>query len=432
LRHLDRDGSIDEAFRTLLEKGIKTVNLGTFPRDKPIGAELRKAERKGIAVFTVEGLSYKFLTGLVASRNRLYTLLKVKDDIEAYNILWSLSAAKPLNRRIFSKEFEHTFKYMGSSLELLPAIKFYRLDGGYYTTSSIIVACYRKICNASVHRVMVSYDYSYATVRVVPRHLHALWEKADKRLPVAIIYGVDPVVLLIAATSPPFGVFELELASQLFGGLDFCTTPKYKLPIPCSSSIVVEGVLGPELEYEGPFVDLLDVYDKRRKQPVLHVDGIYVNRDKEPYVHAIVPGGLEHRILMGLPREAAIFQAVSRVVPFVRKVRLTPSSGMWLHAVISIKKQHDGDGKNAAFAALAAHPSLKHVIVVDEDIDPDDISQVEWAIATRLQAGEGIVIIPHARGSTLDPSAEEGLTYKLIIDATVPVKDRDKYVRVAE
>jgi UbiD family decarboxylase len=102
---------------------------------------------------------------------------------------------------------------------------------------------------------------------------------------------------------------------------------------------------------------------------------------------------------------------------------------MWLHAVVSITKNHDGDGKTAGMAALSAHPSLKHVIVVDDDIDPDNMVEVEWAIATRLQADRGLVVVPYARGSTLDPSAREGITTKLIIDATVPVSERSKYVR---
>ena len=134
-------------------------------------------------------------------------------------------------------------------------------------------------------------------------------------------------------------------------------------------------------------------------------------------------------ILMGFPREAAIYEAVSRAIPRVHKVRLTRGGGMWLHAVVSIEKTHDGDGKTAAFAALAAHPSLKHVIVVDEDIDPDNPWEVEWAIATRVQADRDVVIIRNSRGSTLDPSAEEGLTAKMIIDATAPLSRRKEFER---
>ena len=125
---------------------------------------------------------------------------------------------------------------------------------------------------------------------------------------------------------------------------------------------------------------------------------------------------------MGFPREAAIWDAVSKVVPRVRKVRLTPASGGWLHAVVSIEKQHEGDGKSAIMAAFAAHPSLKHVVVVDSDVDPDNPWEVEWAIATRFQADRDLVLVRNARGSTLDPSSQDGLTSKVGIDATKPLE----------
>jgi len=117
------------------------------------------------------------------------------------------------------------------------------------------------------------------------------------------------------------------------------------------------------------------------------------------------------------------------VIPRVAKVRLTDGGGGWLHAVIAIDKQSEGDGKSAIMAAFAGHPSLKHVVVVDSDIDPDNPIEVEWALATRFQAGRGLVVVRHARGSTLDPSSFNGVTDKVGIDATAPIKDRSKYVR---
>jgi len=125
-----------------------------------------------------------------------------------------------------------------------------------------------------------------------------------------------------------------------------------------------------------------------------------------------------------------IYEAVSRVVPAVKAVNLTVGGCGWLHAVISIEKQTDGDAKNALLAAFAGHPSLKHAIVVDEDIDVFNSEEVEWAVATRSQADEDVVIIRNVRGSTLDPSADQetGLTTKLGVDATRPLKiAREKF-----
>jgi 2,5-furandicarboxylate decarboxylase 1 len=100
--------------------------------------------------------------------------------------------------------------------------------------------------------------------------------------------------------------------------------------------------------------------------------------------------------------------------------------------VISIEKQVEGDGKNALLAAFAAHPSLKHAVVVDSDIDVFDVSDVEWAVATRFQGSEDLVVIENVRGSTLDPSAdqEKVLTSKVGFDATRPFsKPKEKFER---
>lgn len=139
---------------------------------------------------------------------------------------------------------------------------------------------------------------------------------------------------------------------------------------------------------------------------------------------------MEHQFLMGYPKEASIWDSVRKVVPKVHKVRLTRGGGMWLHAVVSVEKNVDGDAKNAIMAAFAGHPSLKHVVVVDPDVDPDDPYQVEWAIATRFQAHEDLIVIKNARGSSLDPSSQDGLTSKMGLDATAPLKSKDKFKRV--
>jgi UbiD family decarboxylase len=135
---------------------------------------------------------------------------------------------------------------------------------------------------------------------------------------------------------------------------------------------------------------------------------------------------------MGLPHEVLIWEAVSKVVPKVYAVNLSHGGSGWLHAIISIEKQLDGDGKNALLAAFAAHPSLKHAVVVDSDINVFDINDVEWAIATRFQASEDLIVISNARGSTLDSSADQetGLTTKMGIDATRPFnKPKEKFER---
>jgi 2,5-furandicarboxylate decarboxylase 1 len=136
--------------------------------------------------------------------------------------------------------------------------------------------------------------------------------------------------------------------------------------------------------------------------------------------------------LQGLPQEPRIFSSVQNTVPTVKNVALTEGGCCWLHAAVSIQKQTQGDGKNVIMAALAAHPSLKHCVVVDEDIDIFDAEDVEYAIATRVRGDEDIIIVPGARGSSLDPCAKvDGTTTKVGVDATKPLDKLEKFERVS-
>ena len=152
---------------------------------------------------------------------------------------------------------------------------------------------------------------------------------------------------------------------------------------------------------------------------------------REGYLYqALLPAGSEHRLLMGMPKEALIWEHVRRVVPEVRGVNLTVGGCGWLHCVVSVRKVRDGDGKNVLMAVFSAHPSLKHAVVVDEDVDPFNLQEVEWAIATRFRGDRDLVVVKDATVSTLDPTAgPEGLGCKVGVDATKPVKEDEEFLR---
>jgi UbiD family decarboxylase len=163
-----------------------------------------------------------------------------------------------------------------------------------------------------------------------------------------------------------------------------------------------------------------------RQQPVIEIDCLTHRRS--PIYHALLPGGLEHKLLMGLPREPTIFQAVSQVVD-CQAVSITPGGMSWLHAVVQIAKRSPDDGHLAIEAAFRGHGSLKHVVVVDDDVDPFDPTAVEWAIATRVQADRDLLIFEDQPSSSLDPSAhlipgQKARSAKMGVDATIPWNDR--------
>lgn len=386
-----------------------------------ISRVLKESEGKWTALFKNVARGFTGVGNLLDTRQKLYRFLGAGGDEEAYEKL--LHAVENPGKLEIVSTWRDLYREVASLYDL-PMVRYYEKEARPYVTSSVVVGVgVDGVMNASIHRFSPVGDKK-AVVRLVPRHLYHIYKSSIERgreVPVAVAWGVHPIVLLSSASSPPYGVFELGIASRLLGGLKVVELENGAVA-PFMSSVIIEGFLTAEQDLEGPFVDIVGVYDRVRRQPVVNIERIYVLRE-EAYVHYLLPAGLEHMTLMGFEREAKIWKAVKSVTPKVKKVRLTRGGFGWLVAVISLKKAVEGDAKNALLAAFAAHPSLKLAIAVDEDVDPDDPVAVEWAIATRLRADRGIFIVPYVRGSTLDPVAlnEEGLTHKIGIDATKPL-----------
>jgi 2,5-furandicarboxylate decarboxylase 1 len=372
----------------------------------------------------VEGYKVKVVGNVCNTRERICKALGIQSEGLYQRLNDALLYPKP--PRVVEdapvREVEES-----PNLSKIPIVTHFERDAGPYITSGVIAArsLNGKVENVSIHRLQVL-DNKHLAIRLVPRQLYKLWNMAKeqkKPVDIAISIGVHPAVLLAAACSPPFGVSEYGVANRLLGGnLQLIKCPNVDAYAPAESELVLEGRISVSEEVkEGPFVDITGTYDIQRMQPVVEVVNVM---HRENYLYqALIPGDPEHRLLMGLPREASIYEAVSKVVPYVKAVNLSIGGCGWLHAVISIDKQKDGDAKNALMAAFAGHPSLKHAVVVDSDIDAFNLEEVEWAVALRFQASEDLVVIPNARGSTLDPSGdqEEGLTSKMGIDATRPL-----------
>jgi len=372
----------------------------------------------------VEGFKTRIAANICGTRSRICSALEAYPDDLYTKLLNALRS--PIPPKIVEDapvmEIQRT-----PDLSEIPILVHFERDVGPYITAAVVSARSSdgKIENVSIHRLLVL-DKNHLAIRLVPRHLFKLWSMAKKEkkdLEIAISIGLHPAVLLAAASSPPFGISEYAVANRLLGGsLKLVKCVEVEAYAPAEAEMVIEGRISFEKEVkEGPFVDITGTYDVQRMQPIVEVLNIMHRRD---YIYqAILPGGPEHRLLMGLPREAAIYEAVSKAVPKVKAVNLSAGGCGWLHAVISIEKQTDGDGKTALLAAFAAHPSLKHAVVVDSDVDVFNPEDIERALALRFQACEDLIVIPNARGSTLDPSAnqKQGLTSKMGIDATRPL-----------
>jgi 2,5-furandicarboxylate decarboxylase 1 len=307
------------------------------------------------------------------------------------------------------------------NLSQLPILFHYPGDGEHYITSAVWIVNDPELGrNMSYHRMMIINERQGAVRVVENRGMHLALAHTHGKAEVAICIAPPPAVLLAASFSPPNHIDEMELAASLAPvGLVNCKTIDLQVPKDCE--IVLEGHFTGEFAREGPFVDITGTWDKIRKQPVIEITRIAYR--KNPIYHALVPGHSEHKILMGMPKEVDIFQAVNQVCTCL-DVTMTSGGCSWLHAIIKIRKEKSDDAKKALDAAFQAHRSLKHCIVVDDDIDIHDIRDVEWAIATRFQADKDLIVLADQPSSSLDPSAQhiEGKKSrgaKMGLDATI-------------
>ncbi len=310
-------------------------------------------------------------------------------------------------------------------LDRLPILRHCEKDGGNYISAGVVIARHPRYGqNLDFHRAM-QISKNELVLRVVKgRHFDAFLQNL-KQMDIAICIGNSPNVLAAAATSVEIGVDEMEIANTL-EPLQVVHAKTVDLYIPAEAEFVLEGTIYLDRQHvEGPFVDLTETYDVVRQEPVFEVKAITHRRDA--IWQALLPGGMEHKLLMGMPREPTIFQKVNQVVHCL-DVNLNPGGCAWLHAIVQIDKRDADDGRKAILAAFAGHRSCKHVFVVDADIDLYDPLSVEWAMATRFQGDRQMVVLEKETGSSLDPSSEVDtyLTTRIGFDLTKPLETKGK------
>jgi len=379
----------------------------------------------------VHGSSFGVAGNLLATRENIELGLRMKKG----TLLGSLENAikNPTPKGRVSSFKKSDWEFDGEAdLSKLPILKHFENDAGNYLTAGIVAAKFQGTDseNLSFHRMLVLSKNKVAA-RIVPRHLNQIAKEIGGRVPISLIIGPPPEVFVSASLQLQYGISEYDIANSLSGGtLELVSSEPSGISVPRDSEFVLEGFIDfSELVDEGPFVDLTGTYDGIRKQPVITFDRMHYSSGA--VYQAVVASSREHSMFMGLPQELKIRDVLSKSIPKFRGINLTPAGSGYFHCIVSIEKSSDGDGKTAILNCFAASHPLKFVIAVDSDIDPFDLSAVEWALSTRFQAVNGLIEVNGARGSSLDPSSgKSGVTSKIGLDATLPLNlDRKKFDR---
>ena len=389
-----------------------------------IAAVANRLDDRALLFERVRGSDYRVAMGVCGSRTMLARSIGRRPETLLTTVLDSIEHPEPFDVVKDAPCQEVVEEKV--NLHRIPILTHCERDGGPYVTAGIVVAHDGEYgYNASFHRLMLLGEDRVAA-RILPRHLDEFVKRGDRE--VGITLGNHPAFLFASAVSCEIGKSELEIANAM-KKMSFVMCQTNPALVPAECELVLEGVITDEMVDEGPFPDITGAYDIVRKQRVIKINR--VTHRKNPIYQGILPGGVEHRFLMGTPREATMFREVSRVCECL-DVRLTAGGSSWLHAVVKIRKRKDEDAKNAIEAAFRGHQSLKQAIVVDEDVDIEDPNAVEWAVATRTQMDSDLSLRPGSLGSSLDPSADQVTrkTCKVGVDATIPLSSpKDGFVR---
>jgi 2,5-furandicarboxylate decarboxylase 1 len=399
--------------RLLDEKGLLTRIRRPVDTRYEISSLIRIRNDRPLFFENVKGYSMPVIANICSTRELVALGLGIKPEEIITRLAWAID--NPKEPEVVAAE---GYREVPADLTKFPILLHYPLDGGPYISSGVVIARDPELgLNASFHRMMVI-EKDKVVVRVLPRDFDAFLKRGNREF--AICIGNSIPVLLAAAVSVELGKSELSIANAL-AETNLIQLGGHRVP---EAEIVMIAEMTGEEHDEGPFVDLTEIADIVRKQPVAKIKRIFV-REGAVY-HALLPGGLEHKTLMGMPREPTIFREVNRVCE-CKDVYITPGGCSWLHAVVSIKKRAPDDGKKAIEAAFRGHKSLKHVWVVDDDIDIHNPQEVEWAMATRFQ-GDRDIVMKREPGSSLDPSSDmkTRMTTKMGFDLTIPWGDTQK------
>jgi 4-hydroxy-3-polyprenylbenzoate decarboxylase len=430
------------------------------------GGTVMRPTRTGPAMLfnTIKGHpGARVCIGLLAARKRVALLLGSTPERLGFHLLEAVQ--HPIEPVLVPEgsapcqEVVHRATDQGFDLRrLVPATTNTPEDAGPFITMGLCYGADPETGqeDVTIHRLCVQGPDTLSMYFTPGRHLDAFRIKAEQAgqpQPISISIGLDPAVYLAACFEPPttpLGFNELTIAGALRGRpveLVQCLTVKAKAL--ASAEIVIEGELMPDLRvaedqnsgtgkampefpgYNGPAHPSL---------PVIRVTA--VTHRVNPIMQTCIGPSEEHVSLAGIPTEASILSMVNRALPgFLKNVYAHPSGGGKLLAVLQVIKRiapDEGRQRQAALLAFAAFSELKHVILVDDDVDPFDSNDVLWAMTTRFQADADVIAIPGVRCHALDPSQfpgmspsirDRGISCKTIFDCTVPVELRQKFQR---
>ena len=369
----------------------------------------------------VKGSSFPVVTNVYSTKKKIASSIGIDPGKFRERYLEAIENQIPPEIVSDGPVMEETITGEEVDLQTLPMMTYHEGDAAPYITAGIVLAQDPGTgeYNASFNRFMYKSSNRAGIFMTVGKHLHEIYSKMEDQgepLPISISLGNHPAWALGALHIGPYGDDELGIIGGLLGSpVEVVKGNLAGTLFPANAEIVLEAVIEPRIrEEEGPFCEFSGYATGKGLRPVVTIKSIH-SRKKAVYQDICGGQHREHLVMATIPMEANLYRSIRGAVPTVVDVHVPAPFSL----IVSIKKRFQGQAQSAMIAAFSAEMYLKHVIVVDEDVDITNLQEVVWAVGTRVQADRDMFIIPGARGSSLDPSSgAEGVITKMGIDAT--------------
>jgi len=392
--------------------------------------EFERAGRSPVVMFEkVDGFDIPVVTNLAGNRRLLAAALGVAPDELPGAYRERCQDYQPVELVENAPWREIVLEGDDVDLTRLPIPLHFSVDAAPYITAGQLSARDPEtgVDTTGFHRFMLKGKDRLGLSLHSRRRMYEFHRRAEARgeaLPAAITLGIHPVHYMgsMAYHYPP-AVRKFEIIGALFGEpyrVAQCATEG--LEVPEGAEIVIEGeILAETREPEGPFGEFTGYASYRSTENVFVAKRVSMRGDA--IFHSVASGTAgDHILVSSISREAEILNTLKRNLPNVVSVHVPVVTVGALMAIVSMKKTAEGQPRQAIMAALGTEFYVKTVVVVDEDVDIFDLTDVMWAVITRTRADKDIVYIPGAMGAILDPTSdpEDHTLTKVGIDATKP------------
>lgn len=427
-------------FIEFLEKKGELVTIGKEVSSKyeapALQMKVLKEMDKAVLFTNIDGKGQRMLGNIYTSRRMISYMF----GVEPQNLVEKVISFKTAKRfpaklvkngscqEVINREFKDI-------KDVVPIPWNYEKDANYYITAGIAVVPDPETgkINSAICRMMYRAD-RLLNIYFAPMQRNWLifnkYKALKKDMPIAVIIGADPLVMFASEAGIQYEKDKFEYAAAMKGSpVEVVQCKTAKLYVPANGEYVLEGTVSwDKTGLEGPMGENQRVYGPKGENPIITVSCI--THRKNPIFQNILPGTVEEQSLLAIPMEARILELLRTISPNVITVNLLPN---FMNCVIQVDEYPSvqrGLGKNLLMAALA-DPWIKYALVVNKDVNIDDPDEVNWAISTRADLAEDLLIMKSVWGFVMDPSRKSKTdpVTKLGIDATVDPLEKERFIK---